>query len=121
VSAGFTPGPWQFSIEENGPPDDPHSDTFFLGQLDDETGGIYGTILEGGLVLASAEENIANARLIAAAPELYQSCESFVACYPPALQIVDERALEEAGCDPVEAALLASAVRALAKARGSHD
>jgi hypothetical protein len=56
----------------------------------------------------------------AAAPELYEATMAFVACYPPALQVADERALEEAGCDPVEAALLANAVRALAKARGEQ-
>jgi spore coat polysaccharide biosynthesis predicted glycosyltransferase SpsG len=48
-------------------------DTFHLGPEGDEYAGVAFTILEGALVQADDAENEANARLIAAAPELYEA------------------------------------------------
>lgn len=73
----------------------------------------------GVVATCFAGEDIA--RLLAAAPELYEALFAWASCYHPDLQIADERALEQEGCDPVEARLLANAVRSLAKARGEHD
>jgi hypothetical protein len=67
----FTPGPWVGTIHGNSE----MGDTFHLGPEGDEYAGVAFTILEGALVQADDAENEANARLIAAAPELYEALE----------------------------------------------
>lgn len=79
----FTKGPWTFEVFP-----DEWEDTYFVGPeseyLDDES--MQYSLLEGGLVLASEEENEANAYLIAAAPELYEAlkevCQEFAHNHP---------------------------------------
>lgn len=64
----YTPGPWWFEYHKPGT------------DIDD---GAYlchegGSLFEGGLVLENEAENAANARLIAAAPELYDALAAIV-------------------------------------------
>ena len=63
-NAQHTPGAWSFWFR----PDLPHGDTFYL--LRGPEGDDGGSILEGSLVLGDDAENLANAHLIAAAPDL---------------------------------------------------
>lgn len=72
---GATPGPWSFKLyasSDNGGLCG-NSDNFHL--LQGPEGDSGGSILEGSLVLADDAVNAANARLIAAAPELYRKLE----------------------------------------------
>jgi hypothetical protein len=69
--AEFTPGPWGYSFDKKDTGFE--GDTFMAGPLHcDGTAG-FSSVVEGGLVLADDNENEANARLIAAAPELYEA------------------------------------------------
>lgn len=73
--AEHTPGPWKYKIV---------NDEFILSNVDadsDAEGRMqdYGSsILEGGLVLENDAENEANARLIAAAPDLLAALEGLL-------------------------------------------
>jgi len=74
IPSAFTPGPWTYEIFG----DSEMGDTFHLGPVSDEYEGVLGTILEGGLVLDDDVVNEANARLIAAAPDLYDALVALV-------------------------------------------
>lgn len=67
-----TPGPWRAHFYDDG------SDTFDIVQFDDDG---YGPALieAAGMVCADDHENQANARLIAAAPQLLEACKALLA------------------------------------------
>jgi hypothetical protein len=61
--ADFTPGPWLIQIGFD-------KEIFIVEGPEGDPGG---SILEGGFVLHDDDENLANARLMAASPELYEA------------------------------------------------
>lgn len=67
----FTPGPWHWDSEAFGSGLD-------WCLIQGPGGDPGGSILEGGFVLADDAENLANAHLIAAAPELYEALHNLV-------------------------------------------
>lgn len=72
-----TPGPWK-AVKLDTTPETP--DIFMLGrEVPNHWTGI-GTFHAGGCERGNPE-NAANARLIAAAPELLAACEAFIAAY----------------------------------------
>lgn len=106
----FTPGPWAAEIVWG---DDQTASTpraewtgVHIGPEDDEAPGrVHGTFIEGHFVNEPAE---ANANLIAAAPELYESLLT-ASSWLRTLSGPD---------DPIITEVLAAASAALAKARG---
>lgn len=80
----YTPGPWKFELFDN------DSDTnFVLSSVDVDAGPDgrpqdYGkSILEGMLVSESSDELDANARLIAAAPDLFEALMKIIEEFNP--------------------------------------
>ena len=107
MSAGHTPGPW-------------HADainSWNVWARDCKVAATYGLTQGPQYREPPQEERIANARLVAAAPELLDALDGLIDGFPlPAT--VNEYELVQAGCDPTEARKIAAAVAAIAKARG---
>jgi hypothetical protein len=102
VSAGFTPGPWRRSRKSGAP--------YIISEGDN--GQTVARVTE--FTRDFVAEQVANANLIAAAPELYEALDAIVAAIEPTLN-----AAVEAGYPNEESvARMNAAKAALTKARG---
>lgn len=109
MNVGHTPGPWSFLIDESG--------------SGDEIFGYDVSAADGRSIVYydnnDDPQTEANARLIAAAPELLEALQGVLEGLPFDGD-ESEYELAQAGCTPTEAAQLAKAFAAIARARGEQ-
>ena len=109
----FTKGPWSVHSRTNCPDDDPELSRH-LGihaDGDEGRGGSYVAVIEGDMF--EADEEMANAQLIASAPDLLAALENFVSV---GCEFYDMD-MGENGCDAIEQARAAIA-KALGRSEG---
>jgi hypothetical protein len=102
VTAGFTPGPLVVRVM-------PDKEIYIFEGPEGDMGQ---SVLEGGFVLHDDDENLANALLWAAAPELYEAVQALVECF------VRRGPFDEPLGSSEQAPSITAGIAALAKARG---